>query len=140
MKKMKELNSNNNAVFSLRYHLIVCVKYRKKAFMNENICERCKDIIRETSIKNGVNVLEIECGSDHIHLLIDTKPSTDLTGYINVIKGRSSRLLREEFPELKEILYGDAFWSPSYYLATVGNVSLDTLMKYVEDQRVKEEL
>ena len=140
MKKMKELNSNNNAVFSLRYHLIVCVKYRKKAFANENICERCKDIIRETSINNGVNVLEIECGSDHIHLLIDTKPSTDLTGYINVIKGRSSRLLREEFPELKEILYGDAFWSPSYYLATVGNVSLDTLMKYVEDQRAKEEL
>lgn len=140
MSKIKELNSNNNAVFSLRYHLIVCVKYRKRAFEKEYIAERCKDIIRESSTKNGVNVLEIECGSDHIHLLIDTKPSTDLTSYINVIKGRSSRLLREEFPELKEILYGDAFWSPSYYLATTGNVSLDTLMKYVENQRSKEEL
>ena len=59
---------------------------------------------------------------------------------MNYIKGYSSRVLRKEFPELKNMLWGDAFWSPSYYIATTGNVSLDTLMNYVENQRSKEEV
>ena len=132
----KQLNSNNNAVFSLKYHLIINVKYRKNVFDNLQLLDRCKEIISETIKENEVELLNIECGNDHVHILISAKPTTSLTKLINVIKGRSSRILRKEFATyLQDKLWGKSFWSPSYYIATTGNVSLDTLIKYVENQR-----
>ena len=132
----KQLNSNNNAVFSLKYHLIINVKYRKNVFDNLQLLDRCKEIISETIKENEVELLNIECGNDHVHILISTKPTTNLTKLMNVIKGRSSRILRKEFAiYLQDKLWGKSFWSPSYYIATTGNVSLDTLIKYVESQR-----
>ncbi len=140
-KELKEigLDSNCNSVFSLNYHIIICVKYRKNAFRNELIAERCKDIIKESSKENNVDILGIDCGYDHIHILCRTTPNFNIPNYLNIIKGRTSRILRRDFPELKEILWGEHFWSPSYYIATAGNVSLDTLKNYVENQRAKEE-
>lgn len=143
MKKEQKdlgLDSNCNAVFSLNYHIIICVKYRKEAFRDERIGNRCVDIIKESSRDMGVDVLGIDYGFDHIHILCRAKPTFNIPKYMNQIKGYSSRVLRKEFPELKNILWGDAFWSPSYYIATAGNISLDTLMRYVENQRSKEEI
>ena len=132
----KQLNSNSNAVFSLKYHLIINVKYRRSVFDNPQLLDRCKEIISETIKENDAELLSIECGSDHVHILISAKPTTSLTKLINVIKGRSSRILRKEFTTyLQDKLWGKSFWSPSYYIATTGNVSLDTLIKYVESQR-----
>lgn len=133
---MKELDKSCNAVYSLRYHLIICVKYHRKCFSDERLRERFKELSTFVAGTQGVDVIEQECGDDHVHLLISTKPSTNLTKYINFLKTYTSKNLRKEFPEeLSEQLLGDAFWSPSYYLATVGNVSLDTLYNYVESQR-----
>ena len=135
---MKELDKSCNAVYSLRYHLIICVKYRRKCFSDERLSERFKELSTFVAESQGVEVIEQECGDDHVHLLISTKPSTNLTKYINFLKTYTSKNLRKEFPEeLSDQLWGDAFWSPSYYLATVGNVSLDTLYNYVENQRKK---
>jgi len=133
----RELDSSGNAVYSLMYHLIIVVKYRKEAFTSDMIAERCKDIIRKIIEDNNCEAVNMECGKDHIHILLKTKPSTDIPKLVNIIKGYSSRIIREEFAEeLKDILWGDAFWSPSYYLATTGNVSLETLIDYVNRQRV----
>ena len=135
---MKELDKSCNAVYSLRYHLIICVKYRRKCFSDERLWERFKELSTFVAGTQGVEVIEQECGDDHVHLLISTKPSTNLTKYINFLKTYTSKNLRKEFTEeLSDQLLGDAFWSPSYYLATVGNVSLDTLYNYVENQRKK---
>ena len=133
---MKELDKSCNAVYSLKYHLIICVKYRRKCFSDERLSERFKELSTFVAESQGVEVIEQECGDDYVHLLISTKPSTNLTKYINFLKTYTSKNLRKEFTEeLSEQLWGDAFWSPSYYLATVGNVSLDTLYNYVENQR-----
>ena len=135
---MKELDKSCNAVYSLRYHLIICVKYRRKCFSDERLQERFKELSTFVAGTQGVEVIEQECGDDHVHLLISTKPSTNLTKYINFLKTYTSKNLRKEFTEeLSDQQWGDAFWSPSYYLATVGNVSLDTLYNYVENQRKK---
>lgn len=105
--------------------------------MSDEITERCKDIIRRLITENKCEAVNMECGSDHIHILLKARPSTDIPKLVNLIKGYSSRVLREEFAEyLKDKLWGDAFWSPSYYLATTGNVSLETLMNYVNNQRM----
>lgn len=132
-----ELKRNSNAVYLLNYHIILVVKYRRKVFDNDTIIERAKELMRKISTENDVEVINQECGDDHIHLMVSTKPTLQLTKYINLLKGHSSRALRKEF-DISEQLYGDSFWSDSYYIATCGNVSLDTLYNYIDNQRKKD--
>ena len=132
-----ELKRNSNAVYLLNYHIILVVKYRKKIFVNDEIIERAKELMRKISDENDVEVINQECGDDHIHLMVSTKPTLQLTKYINLLKGHSARALRKEF-DFSEQLYGDSLWSDSYYIATCGNVSLDTLYNYIENQRKKD--
>ena len=133
-----ELKRNSNAVYLLNYHLILITKYRKKVFINDTIVERTKDIMRKIANDFDVDIINQECGTDHIHLMISTKPTTDLTKLVNLLKGTSSRYLRKEFEsQLSEVLYGDSFWSDSYYIATAGNVSVDTIYNYIDNQRKK---
>ena len=132
-----ELKRNSNAVYLLNYHIILVVKYRRKVFDNDTIIERTKELMRKISAENDVEVINQECGDDNIHLMVSTKPTLQLTKYINLLKGHSARALRKEF-DFSEQLYGDSFWSDSYYIATCGNVSLDTLYNYIENQRKKD--
>lgn len=132
-----ELKRNSNAVYLLNYHIILVVKYRKKIFVNGQIIERAKELMRKISSENDAEVINQECGDDHIHLMVSAKPTLQLTKYINLLKGHSARALRKEF-DFSEQLYGDSFWSDSYYIATCGNVSLDTLYNYIENQRKKD--
>lgn len=133
-----ELKRNSNAVYLLNYHLILITKYRKKIFNNDSIIERTKEIMRNIASDFDIDIINQECGEDHIHLMISTKPTVELTKMVNLLKGTSSRYLRKEFEtEISEQLYGDSFWSDSYYIATAGNVSVDTIYKYIENQRKK---
>ena len=133
-----ELKRNSNAVYLLNYHLILITKYRKKVFTNDNIIERTKEIMRNIAKDFDAEIINQECGEDHIHLMISTKPTTELTKMINLLKATSSRYLRKEYEqELSDVLYGDSFWSDSYYIATAGNVSVDTIYNYIENQRKK---
>ena len=131
-----ELKRNSNAVYLLNYHLILIVKYRKKIFDNDQIIERTKEIMRKISSDNDVDIINQECGLEHIHLMISTKPTANLTKYVNLLKGHSARALRKEF-DLSDSLYGDSLWSDSYYIATAGNVSVDTIYNYIDNQRKK---
>ena len=137
---MYKLDKSTNAVFSLNYHFITVVKYRRKVFVNGDIINSLKSIIEQVSKENDVQVIEQECGEDHIHLLFRAKPTLNFKSYIQALKGRSARALRAEFPDfLKDKLWGEHFWSPSYFLATTGNVTIDVLKEYVESQRSEQE-
>ena len=133
MKYRKEAHK----VYSLIYHLIFVVKYRQKVFLDDvGIIEDFKEKISELANNFDVDLLEIECGIDHAHLLISAKPTLDIPKFINSLKGHSSRYLRQQYREfLRDKLWGDAFWSPNYFIATTGNVSIDTLKQYIENQR-----
>ena len=132
-----ELKRNSNAVYLLNYHIIFVTKYRKKVFENDEVVERLKEIMREVAKQCDVEIINQECGTDHIHLMVSMKPTASITKCINLLKGRSARLIRAEF-DLSESLYGDSLWSDSYYIATCGNVSLDALYKYIDNQRKKD--
>ena len=133
---MYDLTKKNNCVFSLQYHLIIVVKYRKKVFIEKEITMSLKTIINKIAKSFDVEILECECGEDHVHIIFKSKPTLDMTRFINIIKGHSSRDIRKIHKDfLKNILWGDHFWSPSYFLSTTGNVTLDILKKYVEGQR-----
>ena len=112
------------------------VKYRQKVFTSEEIISDLKTIIEKVADEFSVEIIEQECGIDHIHILFRAKPTLDITKFINLLKGRSSRELRKNYRDfLKDKLWGDNFWSPSYFLATTGNVTVDILKEYVETQR-----
>lgn len=124
-------------VYSLIYHLIFVVKYRQQVSLEDiGIIEDTKAKILELSKNFEVKILEIECGTYYIHLLISAKPSLNIPKFINTIKGHSSRFLRKEYKTfLHDKLWGDHFWSPSYFIASTGNVSIDVLKQYIEKQR-----
>jgi putative transposase len=130
-----KLDKSSHAVFSLQYHLVLIIKYRRKALCDETIRERLKNIVWGLAKQLGVEIIAQEPAEDHIHVLFKAKPSTDLVKTVNTLKGVTARLLRKEFPQLKELLWGGSFWSDSYFLASTGQVSLDVLKKYVEEQQ-----
>ena len=130
-----KLDKSSHAVFSLQYHLVLIIKYRRKALCDETIRERLKNIVWGLTKQLGVEIIAQEPAEDHIHILFKAKPSTDLVKTANTLKGVTARSLRKEFPQLKELLWGDSFWSDSYFLASTGQVSLDALKKYVEEQQ-----
>ena len=133
---MNKLNKSGNATFLLNYHLIIVVKYRQKIFTNDNIINDLKEFVVKVGESFDVDIIEQECGDDHIHIMFSAKPTLDLTRFVNILKGHSSRELRKTFKdEIKTKLWGDSFWSPSYFINTVGNVSIDTLVNYIQSQR-----
>ncbi len=135
---MYYLDHTTNSVFSLHYHLIVVVKYRRKVFRSQTMIDYAKTLVEEVANGFGVTVVEQGIDQDHIHILFRSKPTLDMTKFINSLKTNTSRMLRKNFKhEFSEILWGDSFWSPSYFLATTGNVTIDIIKKYVENQSVR---
>jgi len=132
-----KLDRSAHSVYSLHYHLVVVIKYRRKALYDETIRERLKQIVWSLSDELGIEILAQEPSDDHLHILFTATPTTNLTNVVNVIKGVTARRLRQEFPKTKEFLWGDSFWSNSYFIASTGQVSLDVLMQYVESQKEK---
>jgi len=132
-----KLDRSAHSVYSLHYHLVVVIKYRRKALYDEVIRERLKQIVWSLSDELGIEILAQEPSDDHLHILFTATPTTNLTNVVNVIKGVTARRLRQEFPKTKEFLWGDSFWSNSYFIASTGQVSLDVLMQYVESQKEK---
>ena len=128
-----ELDSNNHAVFSLNFHLILVTKYRKRV-ISTPILNRIQEISSYIGKNNNVEIKEINAEPDHVHFLLRTKPNCDLAKYINAMKSASSRLIKKEFPEVKKKLWKEYFWSASYCLVSVGGAPIEVLKKYIESQ------
>ncbi len=128
-------DTNKHSVFLLQYHLILVIKYRRKA-VNNAICERLKEIFSYIGDKEQykLEVIEFNHDEDHIHILFKAQPKSEISKFINAYKSASSRLIKNEFPEVREKLWKEAFWSRSFFLATTGGVTLEVLMQYVENQ------
>ena len=100
---MKKFKSNNNVVFSCTYHVMWVTKYRKK-HLEGAVEKRLKQVCKEVAKECNFEINEMECERDHIHLLVDVDPQFGIHKAVKRMKGRSSRVLREEFPLLKQRL------------------------------------
>ena len=130
---MEKLDNNNHSVFLLTYHLIICIKYRRKA-IDEQIAIRIKEIGEYVGNNYHITFLEYNHDQDHIHILFKAHPNTEISKYINAFKSASSRLIKKEFPQVRKMLWKEMFWSQSYCLLTTGGASLETLKEYIESQ------
>ena len=135
---MKTIYDNNNhSVFLLNYHLILVVKYRRKV-ISEKIKNRLIEIFDYICGNYNISAIEINSDLDHIHILFKAHPNSEISKFINAYKSASSRLIKKEFPQIKNLLWREAFWSKSFFLATTGGVTLDELKRYVETQGEKD--
>jgi putative transposase len=123
--------STNKTVYSAKYHLIWCPKYRRRVLVG-GVDGRLKAIIAEVAAEVGAEVIEVEVMPDHVHLLAQVPPTVPLSEFVRLVKGRSSRVLRMEFPRLRRL---PVLWSPSWFVSTVGGAPLEVVRRYVEDQK-----
>lgn len=129
-------DTNNHSVFSLNYHLVMVVKYRRKV-INDTISNRLKEMFEYIGKTYHITLMEWNHDIDHVHVLFKACPNTEISKFMNAYKSASSRLIKIEFPEIKEKLWKEAFWSKSYCLISTGGVTIDVIKKYIETQGEK---
>ena len=127
-----EYKSNNNVIYSCKYHVVWCPKYRRKVLVGA-ISERLKELIIQRCSEINVDIIEMEIMPDHVHLLIEVDPQFGINKAVRSIKGFTSHTLRNEFPELKTRL--PTLWTNSYFVSTVGGVPLSAIKQYIENQK-----
>lgn len=128
-----KLDSNNHSVFLLHYHLVMCIKYRRKV-INDSISDRLKYIFVDIAPNYGVELIEWNHDVDHVHLLFKAKPNTEISKLLNAYKSASSRRIKNEFPSIRKYLWKEYFWSKSYCLVTTGGAPLEVVKQYIENQ------
>ena len=128
---MLEIVYDRNCVYQIAYHVVWCPKYRKPILIGP-IADETKRLIEGICLQRNWSVLALEVQPDHIHLFISIPPATSVADAIKILKGSTARMLFVKFPELKKQLCGGHLWSPSYYVGTTGNVSSETIQKYIE--------
>ena len=116
--------------------MIFCIKYRKKV-INDEISNRLKEIFEKICPKYNIILKEWEHNIDHIRMLINAKPNTELSKFVNTYKSASSRLIKKDFPEIREKLWKEYFWSRSYLVMSVGDAPLEIMNKYIQEQKEK---
>ena len=124
--------SNSNITFNCKYHVVWCPKYRRKVLIN-GVDNRLKNIIIEGCKEFNVELFEMEVMNDHVHLLIEVDPQFGLHRLVKKLKGRSSRILRKEFPWLCSKL--PTLWTNSYFVTTVGGAPMQIIKQYIERQK-----
>lgn len=129
---MVDYRSNNTIVYSCKYHVIWCPKYRRPVLV-EPIDARLKEIVAGVCGETDAELVEIEVMPDHVHLLVGCDPQFGIHRLVKAIKGRSSRLLRGEFSQLKSRL--PSLWTNSCFVCTVGGAPLDIIKRHIEKQK-----
>lgn len=129
------IRRGRHVVSGLHAHLVFTPKYRRSVF-TDAILTRCEQIMRDTCDKFGAELVEFNGETDHVHLLVHYPPSLTLSTLVGSLKGVSARLLRKEFSaHIRQYLWGDHFWSPSYFAASCGGAPLAIIKEYIENQK-----
>ena len=127
--------TNRNIVYSCKYHIVWCPKYRRKVLVN-GVDIRLKELIYSICSELNIEVIELEVMPDHVHLLVDVDPQFGVHKAIKNIKGKTSHTLRKEFPWLKTRI--PTLWTNSYFISTVGGSPLSIIKQYIENQKTSQ--
>jgi putative transposase len=129
-----ELDTNNHSVFLLYYHLVLVTKYRRQV-IDDEISDYAKTTFERISPESyHITLVEWNHDKDHVHIMFKAQPKTELTKFINAYKSASSRLIKRDFPRVKQFLWKEMFWSKSFCLLTTGGAPIDVIKKYIQNQ------
>ncbi|GEM88559.1 IS200/IS605 family transposase [Meiothermus granaticius] len=127
-----QYKQNKNIVYSSKYHIVFCPKYRRPVLVGA-VADRLREILNEICAERRCELFQMEVMPDHVHLLLEVDPQFGVHRLVRLLKGRSSRQLRQEFPHLKSRL--PTLWTNSYFLSTVGGAPWAVIKRYIENQR-----
>lgn len=130
-----DYKSNNNVFYSCKYHVVWCPKYRRKV-LTGTVELRLKELIYEAAAEINVDIIEMEIMPDHVHLLLEVYPQFGIHKAVKTIKGKTSHILRQEFPWLTTKL--PCLWTNSYFCSTVGGAPLNIVKQYIESQKTSQ--
>lgn len=131
---MNEYRRTNTTVSLLNYHFVFCPRYRRKIFLQAEVEQRFKELVHEVCEELQIQIVALECDKDHTHMFLNALPSLSPADMMAKIKGVTSKKLREEFPHLRHLA---SLWTRSYFVSTAGNVSSETIKRYVEQQKTR---
>jgi putative transposase len=131
---MLEYRTSAHAVFDIKYHFVWITKYRYK-ILRGRVAERARDLLRQICQARGAVIVRGAVSPDHIHMLVSCEPGLAPAKLVQYLKGRSSRRLQDEFPELRKRYWGQHLWARGYFCASVGAVDEETIKKYIENQK-----
>ena len=135
-ESMESYNKSSHAIYDIKYHIIWVTKYRYKV-LYKPILGRLRDLIRQGCEARNVVILQGSIGKEHVHLLVSCPPSIAPSKLVQYLKGRSSRLIQEEFQELKKKYWGQHLWARGYFCGTVENVTEEIIRNYIANQGIE---
>jgi len=133
---MKNLTHDRTVVYNVNYHIVWSVKHRRRVLEGE-IASSLKEILLEVAASKGFCIMEVEIMPDHLHLFVSAKPKFSPSYIYKMLKGIGSRKLFLKHPNIREKLFCKHLWNPSTYVETVGNISEETVRKYIKNQKEK---
>ncbi len=132
---MNKYKHGRTCVYNINYHLVWCVKYRRKVLTPE-ISERLYVLMRAIGKEKGFTVVDCKVGeADHVHCFVSAPPKVSVTQIVKSLKGISGNLLLREYPIIRKSLWNGQLWNGSYFCETIGSVSEENILKYIERQK-----
>jgi len=120
----------------LRYHVVFTPKYRRRV-LEGRLAERLADLLRQACDLHGWALIELSIQPDHVHMLLQLPPKDSVSHTMNILKGGSARIIRQEFPTLEEHLWGASLWSDGFFVETVGHVDEVVVTRYIRNQEAR---
>ena len=132
---MNKYIHGRTCVYNINYHIVWCVKYRKKV-LSADISNRLYELVNDIGSEKGFSVVTCKVGdNDHVHCFVSAPPKISITQIVKDLKGISGNTLLKEFPELRKFLWRGQLWNGSYFVETIGSTSEDNIKQYIERQK-----
>ena len=134
MLKSTKLRRGRSCVFALHVHLVFVTKYRRAVFTRKTLAD-LREVFQNVCRDFEASLVEFEGEGDHVHLLVNYTVKTAISRLVNSLKGVSSRMIRQKgYPTIKNALWGNALWSPSYFAGSCGGAPISVIRQYIEQQ------
>ena len=130
---MAHYEAGGHTMYDIKYHFVWITKYRYR-ILSGKVAYRLRELLRQGCDAKGISVVRGSIGKEHVHMLLSCPPSLAPSKIMQYLKGRSSHLLQDEFPELKKRYWGQHMWARGYFCGTVGEVDENTIREYIENQ------
>ena len=131
---MGEFQKGNHTIYDIQYHIVWTTKYRYKV-LRDKVAERLRELLKQGCAARDITIIRGSVGREHVHMLISCPPTLAPCKIMQYLKGRSSKMLQEEFPELKKRYWGQHLWATGYFCRTVGAVTDEMIKEYIEQQK-----
>ena len=130
---MKKYWTGAHTKHKIMYHIVWIPKYRKR-ILEGRLARRLRELLIKCAEVNRWEVQELSINIDHVHMLVQLTPNISVSKAVQYFKGGSSKVIRGEFPELEEFLWGDSLWGDGYFVETVGTISEKKMREYIKNQ------